>query len=59
MIQRNVDLGEVSLKIMSGQDFANVGQTEGVTDRPTDRQTDRGTTCPKHNTTEGPFKHIK
>jgi len=30
MIPRKVNLGEKSLKLMSGQDFANAGQTEDM-----------------------------
>jgi len=29
MIQRKVNLGKISLRLMSGQDFANAGQTDG------------------------------
>jgi len=28
MIQRKVNLGEISLKLMSGQDFANAGKSD-------------------------------
>jgi len=31
VITKKVNLGEISLKIMSGQDLANAGQTEGPT----------------------------
>ena len=37
MISRKGNLGEKSLKLMSGQDFANAGRTN--------RQTDGRTTC--------------
>jgi len=38
MIPRRVILGEISLKLLSGQDFANAGQTDGRTDARTDGQ---------------------
>jgi len=44
MIEINVNLGETSVKVMSGQDFANAGQAGGRTDRRTYRQTYRRTT---------------
>jgi len=39
MVQRQINLGEISLKLMSGQNFANAGKTDGQTDRPTDGRT--------------------
>jgi len=45
MIKRKVNLGEINLKLISGQEFANFGQTFGRHKL-------------KHNTTEGPFERI-
>ena len=39
MIQRKVNLGEICLKLMNGQIFANAGRKDGQTDRQTYRQT--------------------
>jgi len=36
MIQSRVNVVEICLKLISGQDFANAGQTEGWTDRRTE-----------------------
>jgi len=40
MIPRKVNLGEIRLKVMSGQHFDNAGQTNRHTDRRTDGRTD-------------------
>jgi len=36
MIPRKVNLGDIRLKFMSGQDFTNAGQTDGQTGGRTD-----------------------
>jgi len=36
MITRKVNQGEIILKLMNGQDFANAGQMDGRTDRQKD-----------------------
>ena len=37
---KKVNLGEICLKLMNGQIFANAGRKDGQTDRQTDIQTD-------------------